>query len=236
MAFLFAVTAAPLTAQTFTTLASFNGTNGALPMNQSGSAIVQGPDGNFYGTATSGGPLDAGVVFKMTREGTLTSLYSFTFGADGSGPETGVIVGADGNLYGSTASAIFKLTLGGKFTVLNNSLPQFNASNGLVQASDGNFYATTFTNDDPTRYGVVFRVTPAGALTVLYTFAPPNGAYPESPLIQGTDGNLYGTTSAGGPGNVPLAFKISTGGSFTILGGFAFRLPSPDPAGSGHGW
>ncbi len=93
VAFLFAVTAAPLTAQTFTTLASFNGTNGALPMNQSGSAIVQGPDGNFYGTATSGGPLDAGVVFKMTPEGTLTSLYNFTFGADGSAPKTGVIVG-----------------------------------------------------------------------------------------------------------------------------------------------
>ncbi len=111
-ALLLAAAAGSLPAQTFKVLASFNGSNGALPMNQSGSAIVQGPDGNFYDTTTSGGPLDAGVVFKMTPDGTLTSLYSFTFGADGSSPETGVIVGSDGNLYGATGSAIFKLTLG----------------------------------------------------------------------------------------------------------------------------
>ena len=222
MALLVAVAAASLPAQTFTALASFNGNNGALPQNESGSAIVQGPDGNFYGSTAYGGPDDAGVIFKMTPAGTLTSLYNFTFGANGTGPLTGVIVGADGNLYGANGSGIFKLTLGGAFTVLSSSLPALNVSNGLVQASDGNFYATTFTNDDATRYGVVFRVTPAGALTVLYTFAPPNGAYPEAPLIQGTDGNLYGTTSAGGPSNAPLAFKITTGGGFSVVADLTF--------------
>jgi uncharacterized protein (TIGR03437 family) len=222
MAVLAAVVAASLSAQTFTTLASFNGNNGAIPMNESGSAIVQGPDGNFYGSTAYGGPDDAGVIFKMTPAGTLSSLYNFTFGANGTGPLTGVIVGADGNLYGANGSGIFKLTLGGTFTVLSNSLPALNGSNGLVQASDGDFYGTTFTNDDPTLYGVVFRVTPAGALTVLYTFAPPNGAYPEAPLIQGTDGNLYGTTSAGGPGNAPVAFKITTGGGFTVVADLTF--------------
>src|SRR5271166_193046 len=139
-------------AQTFTTLHSFNGTDGSSPY----AGLVQATDGNLYGTTGGGGANSYGTVFKITPSGTLTTLYSFC-------QQTGC---ADGT-----------------FPVA-----------ALVQATNGNFYGTADT------YGVgdlgtVFEITPGGALTTLYSFNGPNGANPymES-LIQATDGNLYGTT------------------------------------------
>jgi uncharacterized repeat protein (TIGR03803 family) len=214
-----------LPAQTFTVLANFNGMNGE-PFNKYGSAIIQGPDGNFYGTTGSGSPGDiaTGSVFKMTPNGTLTTLYSFTGQGDGGDPQSGVIVGSDGNLYGSSFSAIFKLTLGGTFTLLNNS-SQLVYNNGIDQASDGNFYGTT-----SNEFGSIFyRMTLAGDLTVLHTFTS-GPTLPLAPLIQGTDGNLYGTSSSGGisggEGDDATVFKITTGGSITVL---ATLLPSSLP-------
>ncbi len=108
-------------AQTFTTLANFSNNTGAVPSGKTGSSLVQGPDGNFYGTAKQQGANDLGTIFKMTPDGTLTTLYSFTGQADGFNPTSGLILGSDGNLYGTNQSAIFKITPGGAFTTLYNA-------------------------------------------------------------------------------------------------------------------
>jgi len=219
---LLALAPGSLSAQTFTTLANFDQMYG-VPANSSGSSIVQGPDGNFYGTASGSG--SNGTVFKVTPSGTLSALYTFTGGKDGVNPQGGVIVGSDGNLYGASASAIFKLTLGGTLTVLNSS-SQITSSTPLIQASDGNFYSTTNIGFG----GIVYKMTPAGVVTVLYTFLDNTSGhgFQPGPLIQGMDGNLYGTTATGGGTsgvtefNYPTVFKISTGGSLTTLADLVF--------------
>ena len=154
-ALLLCATATGLPAQTFTTLASFNGTNGNGPL----APLVQGTDGNFYGTTNAGGANSRGTVFKITPGGTLTTLYSFcsqTNCPDGDRPYAGLIQASDGNFYGTTRlggasiyGTIFKITPGGTLTTLYNFCSQSFCDDGmapeagLIQASDGNFYGTT---------------------------------------------------------------------------------------------
>jgi uncharacterized protein (TIGR03437 family) len=209
-AFLLSVASVSSDAQTFTTLAAFNGINGASPLNRNGSSLVQGDDGNFYGTTRSGGLSGNGTVFKLTPDGTLTALYSFMGRFDGSSPTNGLTPGADGNLYGTTPTTIFKITTGGTFTTLYDSTQHPSGPtqfNGLIQARDGNFYGTSSGGA-----GTVFRITPAGALLVLFTFSAggPNGAQPVNPLVQGSDGNFYGTTPA-------TVFKMTPSGTLITL-------------------
>src|SRR5580704_4602588 len=104
-------------AQTFTTLVNFDGTNGSAPEYMS---LIQGIDGNLYGTTAGGGANDGGTVFKLTRNGVLTTLYSFCAQpncADGGDPAAGLALGTDGNFYGTTSGGgtrnsgtIFKIT------------------------------------------------------------------------------------------------------------------------------
>jgi len=189
-----------------TTLLNFNGTNGEQPYYGS---LVQGADGNFYGTTDEGGALDDGTIFKMTAGGTPTTLYSFS-GGDGSGPYGGLIQATDGNFYGTTyrggansLGTIFKITPGGTLTTLysfTNGADGELPFAGLTQATDGNFYGTTF--------GTIFKITPGGTLTTLYSFT--GESRPHGGLIQATDGNLYGTTQYGGAnGGLGTIFKIT---------------------------
>ncbi len=211
--------------------------------------LILGSDLLLYGTTSGGGgPLSGGTVFTLTPGGAETVLYSFCSvgGAqctDGNSPVAGVIEAADGNFYGTTeigglgSGTVFKLTPGGVESVLyafcgtsgsgsctagDGALPQA----GLIQASDGNFYGTTFIGGVHNQ-GTVFRVTPAGVETVLHSFSGNNGvanstdgAEPIADLIQGTDGNLYGTTEFGGADNLGTVFKITTGGVGTQLYSF----------------
>ena len=115
-----AATAIASPAQTFTTLVSFDEPNGRQPRY----SVVQGTDGNLYGTTQNGGAYDYGTVFKMTPTGTLTTLYSFCPQVpnctDGADPFAGLVVGTDGNFYGTTCcgganggyGTIFKITSG----------------------------------------------------------------------------------------------------------------------------
>src|SRR5579863_9414409 len=152
LAALFALAAAiPASSQAFTTLVSFNGNDGASPIS---TALVQGTDGNFYGTTDEGGNFGFGTAFRLTPAGSLTTLHSFCQGsncADGINPTAGLVLGTDGNFYGTTvrggrfnAGTIFRMTPQGILSTLHN----FTGADGsfpetaLVQAADGALYGT----------------------------------------------------------------------------------------------
>jgi uncharacterized repeat protein (TIGR03803 family) len=229
-------------AQTFKPLASFDDSNGSGPQ-----ALVQGTDGNFYGTAYWGGaftcvnPEGCGTVFKITSGGVLTTLYSFcaqTNCTDGAAPNAPLVQGADGSFYGTTSvggtSTACDLGCGTVFKILPNgaflTLYDFDGtddgeypSGGLVQGTDGNFYGTTGggTSND----GTVFKISLGGTLTTLHTFDYEDGSGPYGALVQGIDGSFYGTTSDGGTnmcgrGGCGTVFKISSGGTFVSLHSF----------------
>jgi uncharacterized repeat protein (TIGR03803 family) len=222
-----AATAIGAPAQTLTTLATFNGSNGTNPAG----ALAQGLDGNFYGT-TIGGSVQVpflcgygtipgcGTVLKVTPAGTLTTLHSFCSEpncADGGNALGGVTLATDGNFYGGTArteyeplGTIFKITPAGKLSTVyspGESIGWY--PNALVQATDGNFYGTTLGQYGD--HGSIFEITPGGTLTTLYNFCPisevpycPDGAdATPNALVQGTDGNFYGTAPLGGNGGNP---------------------------------
>lgn len=231
-----AATAIGAPGQTFTTLLTFDGTNGAYPAFVT---LLQGADGNFYGTTRQGGTFngclpDCGTVFKITPRGTLITLHTFEL-ADGSAPEAGLALATDGNFYGATSTGgggscgdcgtVFKITAGGRLTTLHI----FNGDDGsvafaaLVQATNGNLYGTTTEGgafpDCPAGCGTIFRITPAGEFTSLQAFEEPSGD-PVGGLVQGTDGNLYGTASGtAGYGNI---FKMTPGGTLTTTHYFNF--------------
>jgi uncharacterized repeat protein (TIGR03803 family) len=200
--------------------------------------LIQGTDGNFYGTTYEGGTGNGGTVFKITPAGVETVLHSFA-GADGIFPQAGLIQGADGNFYGTTAEggpsgygAVFKITPAGAETVLyffTSGTDGRYPYAGLIQGTDGNFYGTTYeggTSDD----GTVFKITPAGAETVLYSFAAgTDGQYVDAGLIQGADGNFYGTTFQGGTNSDGTVFKITTAGVETVLWSFGSGTDGEHP-------
>jgi uncharacterized repeat protein (TIGR03803 family) len=223
-----AATAVASPAQTFTTLATFDGTNGANPF---GMSLIQGPDGSLYGTTEFGGMNGDGTVFKVTRTGELTTLHSFNY-TDGGFPFAGLVLGADGNFYGTTFGGgangygtVFKINSGGMLTTLYSFCAQENCTDGtypegaLVQAPDGNFYGTTY-QGGPNGAGTVFRVDRQGVLTTLHSFDYTDGAEPGAGLVLGSDGNLYGTAQDGGAYNRGAIFRIAPSGTLTTLYSF----------------
>ncbi len=215
--------------------------------------VVQGSDGNFYGTTYFGGtgggganspcPGDCGTIFRLTPSGTLTTLYNFcsqSFCTDGFTPSSPLVQGTDGNFYGTTqfggpttAGTVFKITPSGALTVLYSFCSQlhcddgYGAPAGLLQVTDGSFYGAT-------QYGgvydggTIFRITPSGIFTVLYSFcSQPNCADGENPvgLVQATNGNVYGTTRGGGIYTGSCGFG-GAGGCGTV---FSLSGPTPIP-------
>jgi len=222
-------TAIASSAQTFLTLVNFNGTEGPLPLGP----LIQAADGNLYGTTLSGGANGYGTVFKVTPgTGRLTTLYSFcrqTNCSDGAAPNPGLALATDGNFYGTTSSTVFKITPSGRLTTLHTfvSPDGTNPSSGLIQATDGNLYGTTSYGGTgagcPIRggCGTVFKVTPGGTFTTLHSFQGADGAEPLAALVQGTDGNFYGTTYEGGAHGLGTVFKMTSGGALTRLHSFS---------------
>src|SRR5579871_647513 len=237
--------ATPALAQSidYSTLYSFQGgtTDGLNPYG----GLIQASDGNLYGTCYEGGAYGyGGTVFKITPSGTESILYSFKGGTtDGQNPQASLIQASDGNFYGTTEyggahttsldsyGTVFKITPSGTETVLysfgSSSTDAVKPVDGLIQASDGNFYGTTpfgGTHD----YGTVFKITPSGTETVLYSFKGGNtdGQGPYGGLIQASDGNLYGTTDYGGAHFAGTAFKITPTGTETVL--YSFGTSSTD--------
>jgi uncharacterized repeat protein (TIGR03803 family) len=209
-------------AQTFTTLVNFNYENGDRPVGK----LVQGAEGNLYGTTESGGANGSGTVFEVTPTGTLRTLYSFCAKpncTDGSEPGGGLVLGTDGNFYGTTTEGgeggapcfgdcgtVFKISPAGKLTTLHS----FDSTDGstpygpLVQATNGNFYGTT-------QSGTVFSITSGGTLTTLLA-----GGAGLNALIQATNGNFYGTNPGGGTSADGTVFSITSRGKLTTLHSF----------------
>lgn len=207
--------------------------------------LIQGSDGNFYGTTSSAGANAVGTVFKVTATGAETVLYSFgATGSDGSGPQGGLIQGSDGNFYGTTlylgtsstaGGTVFKLTPTGSETILYTFTGAPDGGGpyaGLTQGGDGNFYGTT-TGGGSGDVGTVFEVTQTGTESVLYSFAggSSDGAQPFAGLIQASDGNFYGTTVGGGPSGTGTVFKVTPGGTETVLYAFAGGTDGANPTG-----
>ena len=245
-----AMTAIALPAQTFTSH-SFYGANGTNPVG----AMVQVTNGDLYGTTTGGGAKQNGTIFKLTPSGKLTTVYSFCSQSgctDGSGPQGALVQATNGYLYGTTeyggsstscyggCGTVFKISPSGTLTTLYNFCSQTNCTDGetpfagLVQATNGSFYGTTY-GGGANGLGTVFKITPGGTLTTLYSFCSQanctDGKSPIAGLVQATNGYLYGTTFFGGAnGDFGTLFKISPSGTLTTLYSFCAESGCTDGA------
>jgi uncharacterized repeat protein (TIGR03803 family) len=232
-----------------TTLYSFSGPDGVDPEGH----LVQGPDGSLYGTARDTASLHGnsafglngpGIIFKITTNGGLTTLLHFR-GTNGAYPRSGLLLGRDANLYGTTAGGgtgndarlhfgtVFKMTPDGTLT----TLAAFHNDDGavpcaeLVECQDGSLLGVTPygglhiegapPNFSPGTggfdFGTVFKVTPDHTLTPILLFAKTNGQCPIHKLVKGLDDNFYGTTESGGAHGRGTAFRVSPNGQFETL-------------------
>ena len=210
-----------------TVLYSFTG--GADGGFLSGGLLVRDSAGNLYGTALFGGTGGAGVVYKVDTSGKETVLYSFTGGADGGVPESGVIRDSAGNLYGTTQGGggpggygvVYKLDTSGKETVLYGFTGGADAANpvaGVIRDEAGNLYGTTESGGGPANLGAVYKLDTSGKETVLCAFtSPPGGSNPMAAVIRDDAGNLYGTTFSGGTADGGAVYKLDPAGQETVL-------------------
>lgn len=201
--------------------------------------LTQDSDGNFYGTNYYGGTHGYGTAYRVTPVGVLTVLVHFDKAANTAHPTSSLLRDSDGNSYCTLSvetdrefSEVVRITPAGAVVYLY-TIPEGN-NNGAYQASlapgnDGYFYGTTSAlsqNGAYTSLGTVFQVNPFGTFRTLYHFtAGGDGSNPLGPLVQGKDGNLYGTTHgttlAGGDRSLGTVFEITTDGAFTLLHTFA---------------
>jgi uncharacterized repeat protein (TIGR03803 family) len=219
----FAVT--NLSAQIFKSLASFDGTNGAITYHET---LAQGTDGALHGTTERGGvgtecAYECGTIFRITPSGTLTSLFSFD-SANGANPYSGLTLDTNGALYGTTCNGgtnndgtVFRV-VGSTVTTLHN----FDGSHGacpqgdLVLASNGELYGTT-TLGGSFGFGTIFRISPGGTFASLHSFDnSEDGMSPNGGLVQAPNGLLYGTDQ-GGPQASGTVFSVTPAGVLTTI-------------------
>jgi uncharacterized repeat protein (TIGR03803 family) len=229
--------------------------------------LIEGVDGNFYGTTQFGGSSNCfdvtlgygcGTVFRITPAGAFTTLHIFSgYPTDGSYPASGLIQATDGNFYGTTVyggqnnaafcdltfpacGTVFRITPTGAFTTVYNFVDGNDGAQptgNLIEGLDGNLYGTTFLGgcSDDFVCGTVFKITLGGQLTPLFGFCVQEGcnegAGPQAGLIQGTDGNFYGTTTYGGTYGKGTIFKITPDGQLTPLYSFCAQSSCRDGAG-----
>ena len=226
-----------------TTLHSFCSSSDCTDGEYSYAVPVRGADGNFYGTTYLGGSKDDGTIFKMSPGGALTTLHSFG-GADGSQPLAGLAAGSDGNFYGTTnlggshnAGSVFKVTPSGQFTTLHSFCSKTACTDGqssyagMIQATDGNLYGTTLAGGSH-GHGTVFKITQSGAFSILYSFCSQSGctdgAFPQTGLVQASNGNLYGSTIEGGAYGSGIIFELTLSGALTTLYSACSQSGCPD--------
>jgi len=191
------------------------------------SGLIQASDGSFYGTTEFGGPTNQGTAFRVTPAGVETMLYSFGSVANDAAPGfSGLVEGNDGSFYGVSGNggarnhgAVFKVTPEGIETLVHSFSGGDDGSSfeeaNLLKGADGNFYGQT-AYGGANHGGVIFKLSPAGDLTVLYSFTDGarSGSHPTGALVQDSDGNLYGATRDGGS---PRTFYPNLSESGTIF-------------------
>jgi len=215
------------------------------------SGLIQASDGNFYGTTAGGGDFGLGTVFRLTPAGVEEVLYSFTGGtSDGENPQ-GLIQGSDGNFYGTTndgginacqrdepvgytggptgCGVVFRVTPSGAESIIyffRGTDDGGEPNPGLAQASDGTLYGTTAAGGEESTdcgsdgCGTVFQIKPDGQESALYSFSgKDDGSLPTS-VIVGADGDLYGTTEIGGRNDQGTIFQLTPAGAETVLYSF----------------
>lgn len=202
--------------------------DGSGPRNE----LVQGPDDSFYGTTYGGGGSGIGTVFRMSKDGILTTLLTFN-GGNGAWPIAGLAFGTDGDLWGTCAGGVsgnlFRLTLTGDlsawFPFIQYPGPYYpkgaQPEGTLVLGNDGYLYGTASHGGAKT-HGTAFKVTGPGEVTTVASFPSfPGPNEPHCGLTLGTDGKFYGTTLYGGTGDHGTVFQLSTNGTLVMLTGFS---------------
>lgn len=232
----------PVQAQTFTSLVSFNGSDGAVPYNGS---LAQATNGNYYGSTYGGG--SDGTVFLLTPTGTLKHIYNFCSlanCADGTNPWSSPVLASDGNLYGTTnvggnsnnSGTVYKITPSGKLTTLYSFCPSQPCNDGqfpigLIQGFDGNFYGVA-SEGGAFGQGTFFQLSPTGKFKLLHTFCATGscsgGSFPLAAPMQASNGIFYGVTSSGGSNSSGTIYQISPSGSFKVLYNFCSQASCAD--------
>jgi uncharacterized repeat protein (TIGR03803 family) len=218
----------------------------SFPLNDNPSPLIQASDGNFYGTVGNNGANGEGYVFSLTPSGTISVIYNFTGAADGGVPQASLIEGNDGNLYGTNtigglgSGVLFRLTLGGAITVLHNFVASTDGSapGALIEDSAGNFFGAAYSGGAGS--GTIFEYSQAGAFSVVHTFTGTagDGAEPNAPLLQASDGFIYGVTVFGGSTAIDMfgdqeymgtvfSFNPSVPGSFSTIASFPSTILQP---------
>ena len=225
-----------------TTLHSFAGgtSDGANPV----SGLIQGSDGNLYGTASSGGSGFGGVIFRISLSGTYTVIHNFNGNPDGTSPDGTLVQGTDGFLYGTTTAqganrqgVVFKISTVSPYTETilhafkNATTDASGAHAGLVEGTDGFFYGVT-SSGGASGDGAVFQVSSAGStFNIVHSFnGTSEGEKPFGNLIQGSNGNLFGTNSASSNGsNAGTAFSLPLGSSESLDVLYTFLFSNSNP-------
>jgi uncharacterized repeat protein (TIGR03803 family) len=211
-----------------------------------GGGLTDGGDGHLYGTARAAGPSSGGTVFRFTPGVGLARVHGFSIhGSGGSSPNSTLVLGDDGNLYGTTSTGgtgavfgtAFRVSPEGDFVSLHAFDSTQGSPTGLTKGSDGHFYGTTSTGG-ANFLGTIFRVRSSGSFQNLHSFAISEeaGYSPRTPLFQASDGDFYGTTWASGTSGCELGacgkiFKVPGSGP----GGILVPEPGAAPAGATAG-
>jgi uncharacterized repeat protein (TIGR03803 family) len=224
---------------TLTTLYSFCPRSGCFDGSLPIGSLVQGFDGSFYGVTSGGGAPGRGTIFKITPDGTLTTVHTFcslTNCVDGNGPFS-LVLARDGSMYGITVAGgtqedgtVFRFTPAGQFQTLYSFCSLTDCADGstpigsLVVTATGMVFGATEGGGAGLDGGTLFELSPSGTLTTLYSFCLAEtcleGAFPETGLIQATDGRLYGGADEGGFNNRGTVFRITTAGALIRLHSF----------------
>jgi uncharacterized repeat protein (TIGR03803 family) len=209
----------------YSVLKAFNGTTEGA--NSYGS-LIQASNGALYGMTRYGGDFKSGVIFRIETTGGYKVIKHLNSATDAAGPRGNLVQGKDGWLYGMSPSGssyngvIFKINMEGtKFSLLHNMNPGTDGGNphgSLIQGKDGFFYGTTYLGGGSGYSGTVFKMATNGDVFVVKRFTEASeGGYSSGSVIQTPDGMLYGMTNSGGKNLKGTIYKLTTGGSITIL-------------------
>ena len=215
---------------TLTTLHAFDSsTEGFLPH----SGLIDGGDGNEYGTTTDGGAAGDGTVYRMDSNGTVSTVYDFDRDSGGWFAQAPLILGGDGRLYGTAlygpcddmsdnCGIVFRLTLAGDLTTLHTFDPDEGSVplSPLLQTSSEDFFGTTSTGSGAASFGRVFHMSGSGTVTTVHAFDSDDGNLPIGALVQDAAGNIYGVTLGGGGSGAGTIYRIDPLGNFTSLHSF----------------